>query len=89
MIGSHRWLTPLQWKQMSTQPDMLLEYAHWVREDEAARGRDVAVYFDVRVAWNGRPSAALIDSKVDLGRETDTLAPKRWILPAPSTPPEW
>ncbi len=89
MIDTHRWLTPVQWKQMSTQPDMLLEYAHWVRDDAAEKGRDVAVYFDVRVAWNGRASAPLIDSSVDLGRETDALTPKRWILPAPTTPPEW
>jgi hypothetical protein len=89
MIDTHRWLTPVQWKQMSTQPDMIVEYAHWIREDEAAKGHDVAVYFDVRVAWNGRASAPLVDSAVDLSREGDTLAPKRWILPAPSTPPEW
>jgi len=88
-IDTQRWLTPVQWKQMSTQPDMLLEYAHWVREDAAQHGHDVSVHFDVRVAWNGRASAPLVDSRVDLGREADTLAPKRWILPAPAAPPEW
>ena len=89
--GEKRWevmpgedLTPLQAKMMSTQPDMILEYAHVLRDRYNAKGYGpVRVYVDSWVVWNGRPAARLIDPSVDLASEEDTLAPKSWILPAP------
>jgi hypothetical protein len=77
-------LTVQQAKQMAFQPDMILDYAHHLAADFAARGvPGVEVRADAFVAYNGRPSARLIDPAVDLAREHDDLAPKPWILPAP------
>jgi hypothetical protein len=76
-------LSDLQAKQMAFQPDMILEFAHLLAAEERARGRAVEVRADAFVAYNGRPSARLIDPTVDLARERDSLAPKPWILPAP------
>lgn len=76
-------LTRQQAKQMAIAPDLILHHAHHLAADFAARGMpDVAVYADAFVAYNGRPSARLIDPAVDLARARDTLAPKPWILPA-------
>lgn len=86
-IAPSDYLTPLQERMMSTQPDMILQFAHIVRDDFAKRGRDVAVYVDARVSLNGRPSRPLVDSSVDLAHETESLAPKRWVTPKPSDPP--
>jgi len=77
-------LTPQQAKQMAIAPDLILAHAHHIAADFAARGMpDVTVHADAFVAYNGRPSARLIDPTIDLARERDTLARKRWILPVP------
>lgn len=77
-------LTPQQAKQMAIAPDLILQHAHHLAREFAARGLPgVAVYADAYVAYNGRPSARLIDGATDLARERDTLAPRSWILPRP------
>ena len=75
------YLTPPQLKQMAAQPDMLLQFAKVVRADYAERGISVAVHVSSWVSLNGRPSAPLIDSSIDLAEEQDGWATKRWILP--------
>jgi vitamin K-dependent gamma-carboxylase len=42
---------------------------------------------DVAVSLNGRPAQRLIDPAIDLAAERFSLAPFRWILPAPDTDP--
>jgi vitamin K-dependent gamma-carboxylase len=72
-------LTRAQDKMMATQPDLILQFAHTL----ARQAPHARVYADVWVSLNGRRAARLIDPTVDLAREQDTLANKRWILPAP------
>lgn len=77
-------LTAQQAAQMAIAPDMILDYAHHLAAQFAARGvADVEVFADAFVAYNGRPGARLIDPTVDLAHQRDGLAPKPWILPAP------
>jgi hypothetical protein len=75
-------LTPLQVAMMSTQPDMIHEYALHLR-DRFVRERhhDVRVYADAFAALNGRPSQRLIDPTVDLADEARSLLPARYIVP--------
>jgi len=73
--------TPLQVKMMATQPDLLLQFAHAVRDRERARGRDVEVRLDAFVAMNGRRSQRFVDRDVDLARLEDGWRPKDWVLP--------
>jgi hypothetical protein len=88
LVEPREYLTPFQTRMASTQPDMILELAHVARDDYNRRGLGpVKVHADARVSWNGRLSAPMIDPSVDLAAESDGLAPKRWILPAPSGPP--
>ena len=76
------YLTPLQAERMATQPDMILETAHIIATDFAARGHGpVQVRADVFVAMNGMESARLIDPEVDLASIGHSLARKAWILP--------
>jgi hypothetical protein len=83
-------LTPTQARMASTQPDMILELAHLVAQDFAARGYGpVQVYADSEVSFNGRRSQRMIDPKVDLAAQSDTLRPKTFILPAPTQAPEF
>lgn len=82
-------LYPYQIKQMSTQPDMILEYCRFVARRFEERGHpDIQVHADVHVAWNGRRPAPLIDPAADLGRARDGLSPYAFLLPAPAPAPE-
>jgi len=77
-------LTPLQVKMMATQPDMLLAYARHLADQTEAQGHPrPEVLADVVVVLNGRSAARLVDQHVDLAAEHESLAAKRWLLPAP------
>lgn len=77
-------LTPFQLRMMSTQPDLIVAYAHHLRERWREDGRGaVSVYADAWVSINGRRRARLIDPAVDLAREQESFAAKPWILAAP------
>ncbi|NTX33012.1 HTTM domain-containing protein [Myxococcus sp. CA033] len=81
-------LTRLQEREMSVQPDLILQLARHIARDFESRGHGaVEVRADVRVSLNGRSAEVLVDPNVDLARERDGLAPKAWILPAPDSPP--
>ncbi len=76
------YLTPLQVERMATQPDMILQTAHIIAGDFAYRGHDsVQVYADVFVSMNGRENARLVDPEVNLAAVSNSLAPKKWLLP--------
>jgi vitamin K-dependent gamma-carboxylase len=79
--------TPLQWKVMSSDPELIRQAAHELHDRYSRTGTDVAVYADAFVSFNGRPPARLIDPNVDLAAEEWRLGGQRWILDAPSGPP--
>jgi hypothetical protein len=75
-------LTPLQEKQMSFQPDFILEYAHYLGDHFKSQGHEnIQVFVESYVALNGRMSQPFIDSKVDLYQEKESFKHKNWILP--------
>ncbi|MEP5253463.1 MAG: HTTM domain-containing protein [Winogradskyella arenosi] len=81
-VNNSDFLTPFQEKQMSTQPDFILEYAKYLEQHFAAQGhKNIEIYVDSFVALNGRSSERYIDPKVDLLKQTESFKPKNWILP--------
>ena len=81
-VGPEEYLTPPQAERMATQPDMILETAHIIARDFAARGfAQVQVRADVFVTMNGRKSARLIDPDAGLAAISHGLEPKQWLLP--------
>jgi hypothetical protein len=81
-IDDTGFLTVFQRKMMSTQPDMILQYAHYLAEKMREKGiKDPKIFAEVYVTLNGRPSRLLIDPKRDLSKEEDGFAQKDWILP--------
>lgn len=87
-VSPSEYLTPLQEREMTVQPDLILQMAHHIARDFEAKGHGrVEVRADARASWNGRLSSELIDPTVDLAREHDGLASKPWIRPAPTSPP--
>ena len=82
VIDNMEFLTPFQEKQMSFQPDMILEYAHYLGATFEKRGfKDISVYADSYVTLNGRPSKRFIDPKVDLYKQKNDLMHKTWVIP--------
>lgn len=74
-------LNPHQEKQMAMQPDMILQYAHFLGKHYEARGiYNPQVKAHVYVTLNGKPSRLLIDSAVDLMQVKDGWENKEWIL---------
>lgn len=81
-VENKDFLTPFQEKQMSSQPDFILEYAHYLGDHFASQGhQNVEVYTDSYVTLNGRLSERYIDPKVNLYNEKESFQHKHWILP--------
>ncbi|MBB3698780.1 HTTM domain-containing protein [Flammeovirga yaeyamensis] len=81
-ITNSDYLTPLQEKMMATQPDFILQYAKFLKEEFTKKGiESPKVFVDSYVSLNGRPSKRYIDPTVDLSQLSDTFKPKSWILP--------
>jgi vitamin K-dependent gamma-carboxylase len=82
------YLTSWQFEEMSTRPDMIVQFAKHVREQVGDRGLgDVEVRAEVFASLNGREMQRLIDPDVDLA-ETERqglLGHADWIVPL-STP---
>ncbi len=81
-VQNRDFLTPIQEKMMATQPDMILQYAHFLRDHYAAEGiENPEVKAKVYVTLNGRPSQLFIDPDVNLAAEKSSWKRKNWILP--------
>jgi hypothetical protein len=82
MINNSHFLTTFQEKQMSFQPDFILEYAHFLHNYYQKKGvQDPEVRVESYVALNGRLSQKYINPKINLAKENETFHHKTWILP--------
>ncbi|MEM1214773.1 MAG: HTTM domain-containing protein [Bacteroidota bacterium] len=74
-------LTPRQYRKLWTHPDMILQYAHHLRDQAAERGQKIAIYAHVRTRLNDGKYQVYIDDKVDLAQvEWQWWKPASWIL---------
>lgn len=81
-VYNPEFLTPQQEKMMSTQPDLILSYAHYLAKVYLQRGvRKPQVLVQSFVTLNGKRSAPFIDPQVDLASETLSFKHYKWILP--------
>jgi hypothetical protein len=79
--------TPLQWKTMAGDPELIRQAAHALAAEVVTSGQQrPEVRVDAFVSLNGRPPQRLIDPDVDLAAEPWRWH-QRWILPAPTGPP--
>ncbi|HEX2869638.1 MAG TPA: HTTM domain-containing protein [Polyangiaceae bacterium] len=87
-VPPRRYLTRLQEREMSGQPDLILQLAHQIRDDYQARlGHAVEVRAEALVSLNGRRSALLIDPNVDLATIQDSVSAASWITRSPRQAP--
>ncbi|EMY3558793.1 HTTM domain-containing protein [Flavobacterium psychrophilum] len=81
-VNNSSFLTTFQEKQMSFQPDFILEYAHYLCEFYKKQGlKNPEVYVESYVALNGRLSQKYIDPKINLANQYESFQHKTWILP--------
>lgn len=81
-VNNSQFLTPIQEKQMSFQPDFILEYAHLLHDYYQNLGyNDPEVRAESYVALNGRLNQPYIDTKINLAKENESFKHKTWILP--------
>ena len=75
----------LTWQQaqaLAGDPEMILEFAHYLaRAAERELHCSVQVFADAFVSLNGRPSQRFVDPNVDLSRQAEGFRPKTWIVP--------
>lgn len=76
------YLTPMQEKMMSTQPDMMVQYAHFLKEQYEKQGmKDPAIVAEAYVTLNGKASQLMVNKTVDLSSIKNNYKSKNWILP--------
>ena len=81
-VMNDSFLTEFQERQMSFQPDFILEYAHFIGDHYKKSGlNDIEVYADSYVTLNGRMSKRFVNPNVDLLKEKRGFNNKSWILP--------
>ena len=86
-VFNARFLTSLQETMMATQPDMILQYAHFLDQQyRKSNNTDPVVTVQSYVTLNGGGSRLFIDSTVDLSAQRENFFPKRWILPYDENP---
>lgn len=81
-VDNKKFLTAFQEKQMSFQPDFILEYAHYLHDYYEKQGMfDPIVKVHSHVALNGRLVKEYIDPNVNLAKEYESFDHKAWIRP--------
>ena len=81
-VNNEEHLTSYQEKQMSFQPDFILEYAHYLGHYYHKKGyENIKVFADSYVSLNGRKSQRYIDNNINLLNINDSFKNKTWILP--------
>ena len=81
-IKPEDYLESHQVTKMTTKPDLILLFSHYLAEEKRREGYDnVEVRARVMVSLNGRQPQLLIDPNVDLAKEQVSLLPARWIVP--------
>lgn len=81
-INNRTYLTAQQEKMMSTQPDMILQFAHFLGDQMHQKGvHSPQVRVKSYITLNGSGSRLYIDPKVDLMQEKESFLHKDWVLP--------
>ena len=81
VVNNGDFLCAHQEKQMAMQPDLILQFAHYLGNFYAKKGStEPAVRVEAYVTLNGTPSRLYIDPSIDLMQVKDGWAQKSWVL---------
>lgn len=82
-IDNSDFLTKKQRRKMRCNPDLILQYAHYLEKvwAEEEGYTDVAIYADVKCGLNSRRYQPMLDSSADLTEKSRTLSYRDWVIP--------
>ena len=82
-VDPESYLTSRQARKMSTRPDMILQFAHYLADHwkSAYNVESAEVNVISKVSLNGRKAQSMVDPSVDLARIDRSLKRADWILP--------
>ncbi len=85
-VNPKAYLYPKQLRKMPMQPDMILQFAHYLAAqwEEKYDVPNAEVRVTVTAALNGRTPAMLVEPTRDLAKELRTLKHVDWIMPFPA-----
>jgi len=82
-IHLNNYLSKKQLRVVSVRPDVIWQFAQYLKRDFKAKGVDVEVYVDCSVSVNGKPLKRLINPKVDMAAiKWNAFKHSEWILPS-------
>ncbi len=88
----NRFLNPEQSEKFGRDPEMILQFAHFLgNEYKKTTGHDASVYVLALASLNGRKPELMIDPNVDLMREPRGFDERAWLMPQtePLRQPFW
>jgi hypothetical protein len=75
-------LTPVQEKMMNTQPDMILQFSHFLRDKyQSETDGNVEIYVESYATINGKGSRPFINPNINLAAIKRGYQHKKWVLP--------
>jgi len=81
-VSPSEYINKNQEKMMSTQPDMILEFAHFLKDEYQKKGfHSPQIKVLSYVSLNGQGSRPFINPDIYLGKIEDSFEEKNWILP--------
>lgn len=84
IVNSFEYMTELQRRRVITHPDMMWQFAQYVKKKEAENGKNVRVYAESQISINGGPFFDYVDSSVDLANtKWSYFGHQTWLLPEP------
>jgi len=82
VVDNKQFLNLHQEKQMAMQPDLILQYAQFLKNHYESLGSQVSkVRAEVYVTLNAKPSKLLMADTLNLLTVSDSWKPKTWIFP--------
>jgi len=76
------YLSKRQNRKLYTHPDMIWQFARYLKDRYRAKGKNVAVHANIQLKLNDRPYQPFVDPAVDLGSvEWQHFQAASWIVP--------
>ncbi len=81
-VDTRKFLTSWQYEVMVSNPRLILQFAHYLRDLYKERGiNDIVIKVEAKTSLNNRPLQYLVDPNVDLAKKENTLKHFDWIMP--------
>ena len=78
IVKPEKFLSRRQARKMCSRPDMILQFAHFLRDD-VYKNDEVTIKAQVKASLNGRPFQNLIDPAVNLAKVAPSIKHDKWI----------